>query len=180
METRVGDPTRYLQEQFGDAYNETEAARKAVAREAARRRSLAYLLKAVAALGGLVLAAGLVPPLSQGLGLAITAAVTIDGLFSNHIRLITSVKASQAYKRLLRRVVRSHQRDLAPVLQLNDSERSGAQRRLNELNARLLSELHSGAELIETALDEADLKALLRLSLEQEDVQSRGTPPTAT
>src|SRR5690348_6951517 len=102
--SEAADSTAYLQEQFGAEYQEAEGARKAVEREAKRRRALAYGFKAIAVLGGVVLAAGLVPPVSQFLGFAIATAVAIDGLFSNHMRLITTVKATQAYSKLLKSV----------------------------------------------------------------------------
>lgn len=160
--------TAYLQNQFGAEYEDTEAARKAVTGESQRRRWVAYGLKAVAALGGLVLAAGLLPPYSQALGFAIAAAVAIDGLFSNHLRLITTVKASQAYRRLLRSVARTHRRELGLVLAQKQTDAAAAEKALNDLNSRLLAELHSGSEEIEAALDAADVKALTRLSLDTE------------
>jgi len=171
--------TEYLQQQFGSAYEEADRARRAVTREAWRRRFVAYALKGIAVLGGLVLAVGLVPPLSQWLGFGIAAAVAVDGLVSNHMRLITTVKATQAYGRLLRSVTRSHQRDLSPILNLKASDPGTAQRQLDDLNARLLKELHMSSERIETALDEADLKALLRLSVEGDEAKPSPIAPNA-
>jgi hypothetical protein len=173
MAAERSNPTAYLQDQFGSTYDETNASYKAIAREANGRRALAYSLKGVAALGGLVLTTGLLPPYSQVLGFAIAAVVVIDGLLSNHLRLITAVKAKQAYRRLLRMVVRTHQRELAPILSAKQAGDANAESKLNALNARLLSELHSGSEQIETALDDADVKALMRLSLDQDSAGNR-------
>ncbi|RMH26623.1 MAG: hypothetical protein D6692_08940 [Planctomycetota bacterium] len=167
-----GSATAYLQSVLGGEVAEAEEARKKVAREALWRKGLAYALKGLAVLGGLVLAAGVVPPMSQALGLAISGAVTLDFLLSNHQRLLTVVTASQAYRRLLREVARTHRRELPAVLELKSTDSSQAEKELNQLNSRLVAKLHSDCDAIETALDEADLKALKNLSLDPE----RGTP----
>lgn len=163
-----GSATAYLQSVLGGEVAEAEKARKRVAREALCRKGLAYMLKGLAVLGGLVLVAGVVPPMSQRLGLAISGAVTLDFLLSNHQRLLTVVTASQAYRRLLREVARAHRRELSAVLELKSTDSSKAQKELNQLNSRLVFKLHSDCEAIELALDEADLKALKNLSLDPE------------
>lgn len=172
-----GNPTEYLQQQFGAAYEETNASYRTIAREANGRRALAYSLKGIAALGGLVLTTGILPPFSQALGFAIAAVVVVDGLLSNHLRLIAAVKAKQAYRRLLRVVVRTHQRELAPILVAKKGGEVGAEEKLNSLNARLLTELHTGSEQIEAALDDTDIKALMQLSLDKEK-PGNGSPST--
>lgn len=165
---KSGNPTAYLQSVLGSEVEETKEAYKKLSREVIWRKGLAYVLKGLAVLGGLVLAAGVVPPLSQALGLAISGAVTLDFLLSNHTRLITVVTASQAYRRLLREVARTHRRELPSVLQQKQADPAGAEAKLNELNSRLVGKLHLESEKIEKALDEADLKALKNLSLDPE------------
>ncbi len=159
----------YLQKFFGDEFEEIEDARKKTSNEALRRRFVAYTLKGIAVLGGLVLAAGLVPPLSQVLGFAITAAVAVDAWFSNHERLLTVTQAAQAYRQTLKKVTRTHRLELAKVIQLrNSGDPTGAEKGLTELTSRLLRQLQDDAEKIETALDAADLKSLKSLALDTE------------
>lgn len=168
-----GNATAYLQSVLGGEFEETEQARKKLAREVLWRKSLAYVLKGLAVLGGLVLAAGVVPPMSQALGLAISGAVTLDFLLSNHQRLITVVTASQAYRRLLREVARTHRRELPSVLRQKQDNPTKAEAELNKLNSSLVEKLHTESSKIEQALDEADLKALKNLSLDPERAAPR-------
>src|SRR5258707_5215145 len=58
----------------------------------------AYLLKIVAAGGGLFIATGLIPQIHQAIGIAVLAAVLMDSVFSNHDRLLSEVDAGLGFE----------------------------------------------------------------------------------
>ncbi len=165
--------TEYAQNIFDDAYKQVEEDRKPLKLESLLRRTVAYGLKAVAVFGGLAITAGVSAKWSQIIGVAIAAAIAIDLLFSNHLRVIAVAKASQAYKRLLRQVRRTHQVELVSILEKKSHDEATAQVELNNLITRLTKQLHDECTEIEKALDEMHIKALDVLSLEADRAKTK-------
>lgn len=162
------DPLGYAQNAFDAAFRETEKARSPVRWSSIFRRAMAYCLKAIAVFGGLAISTGRVAPYAQEIGIAIAAAVAIDGLFSNYVRMMLVTKAAQAYKRLVNEARRSHTRRLAPILAIKEAQPAESQQQLLALLDELTGKLHSGCTNIETALDDGHIKALETLSLDSE------------
>jgi hypothetical protein len=162
------DPLGFAQNAFDDAFREASTARVPVQRSSFWRRSLAYGLKAVAVFGGLAISSGLVAHYAQLIGLAVAAAVAIDGLFSNHVRMLLATKAAQAYRRLMNEARRSHTRGMTPILAIKEKEPAESQRQLLQMLNELTTKLHSGCAEVELALDEGHIKALETLTLDSE------------
>ena len=162
------DPLGYAQNAFEAAYTEVEKAREPVRRSSIGRQAMAYGLKAIAVFGGLAISSGLVSPYAQYIGLAIAAAVAIDGLFSNQVRMMLVTKAAQAYKRLGNDARRSHILRLGPILAIKAEQPDEFQKKFLELHADLTGKLHSGCAEVELALDEGHIKALDTLTLDSE------------
>ena len=162
------DPLGYAQNAFDAAFQEAEKALSPVRWSSIFRRTMAFGLKAIAVFGGLAISSGLVAPYAQVIGIAIAAAVAVDGLFSNHVRMMLVTKAAQAYKRLTNEARRSHTRRLAPILAIKETQPADSQKQLLSLLDELTGKLHSGCTEVETALDEGHIKALETLSLDSE------------
>jgi hypothetical protein len=173
------DPVEYLQKVLGSEFEATQLRAKELAREGRRRRFVAYGLKAIAIFCSLALTVGLPTLASQVIGVAIAAAVASDFLFSNHMRLITVVKATQAYRALERAVMSTHQGSLAPILDLKETSPEEAKKQLQVLNNSIVKLIHEETGKIEQALDESDIKALSALSLEGERRSGGGQAASA-
>ena len=162
------DPLGYIQNAFETAYTEVENARKPVRRSSIGRRAMAYSLKAIAVFGALAISTGLVSSYAQNIGIAIAAAVAIDGLFSNHVRMMLVTKAAQAYKRLANDARRAHILRLGPILSIKKEQPDEFEKQFRELHTDLSEKLHSGCAEVELALDEGHIKALDTLTLDSE------------
>jgi len=153
------------QQFFSDAVQALEEHRKHFAADATRRRLVAYSLKAIAAIGGILVAAHIRLIPASWLGIAISMAVVIDGIFSNQILLRASVAAKQASDRLLARIKAEHSLCIPSIVALNSSgETVKAADELFKLESKLTKDLHSGTEKILDGKRAADLKALDRLN----------------
>jgi len=141
------------------------------------RRVLAYGLKGVAAGGSLVVATGQFTPAHQGIGIAVLVAVFLDGLSSNHDRLIAEVEAGYAYKAIRHRVKTTYNRKVAPYLKKlsqagNATDAEAAVERLQQTAAKDLADAIADIEGLRA---KADIKALRRLSLEEERAAAHGS-----
>jgi hypothetical protein len=147
------------------------------------RRLIAYLLKFVAAGGSLVVATGYVPAWNQPIGAAILIAVLIDGVSSNHRRLLSEVQAGYAYEFLRERVSREYNRSLDAILkeqkrlaaanqptQATDSARDALQQKTHK-------DLADGIQQIREGVAAADLKALEALALDNERAAAQQRSP---
>src|SRR6266496_3105262 len=99
----------YAQEQFTQEFDKVQIDKNKIAKEAWGRRFVAYVFKLLAALGGIAIASGINEKAAHIIGIAIAVALVLDGIFSNHERLIIVVSARNAYRRLLNQVRREHQ-----------------------------------------------------------------------
>ena len=169
----MANPVEYAQNSFYAAFQEAERARAPLRRSSIWRRIWAYGLKAVAVFGGLAIASGLVAPYAQVIGIAIAAAVAVDALFSNHVRMLLVTKAAHAFDRLAKQARRAHQLRLTPILAQKEKDPEGSRDQLLALLSELTEKLHSGTTEIEAALSEGHLKALEGLNLDSE--RSRST-----
>ncbi len=164
----------FIQKIFGDKYSEVEATAGKVHSEAMFRRGLAYLLKGIAAFGGLAITAGVPKDVAHGIGIIIAVAIAVDGLFLNHMRLIAVVKADKAYKYLLRDVRDDHQVAQAPMLGIADENTKLS--KLSDLNLSFKTRLDKESKIIDMALDEVDIKALNALSVDTEKNRLKHSP----
>lgn len=168
------DGWEFVQKIFQDSWTLAKENKEKVHRDALQRKWTAYGLKAVAVFGGIAIAAGLPETAAHLVGVAITIAISLDAMFSNHVKLVTATKADNAYKYLLRDVQNEHSTKLAPILILKKSNPTEAQRQLSELNTALKQRLDGESKTIEIAIDEADVKALTALSLDSDRQSRRG------
>lgn len=170
-----GDSFAFMQDRFDEEFSRIEEAHKRVRRESIRRRATAYGLKALAALGGLVIALGVPQPISQYIGFAIAIAIALDQVSSNHSRLLSSVEAANAYDRMTKRVRRAHTLGLGPVMALKASGNL-AQAKISAtlLCENMLKSLHEQAEQIEEAQRRDDIRLLKKLALDD----NQSPPPT--
>jgi hypothetical protein len=138
------------------------------------RRLIAYGFKVLAVIGGIAVAAGISKEAAQVVGIAIAVVVAVDGIFSNHVRLLATVEAKNAYDRVLNQVRREHQQKLIPILQLKEAEERNKDpdpksvTQLLELNSTLLKKLHDECTKVEEAERATDLGALRGISLDHE------------
>jgi hypothetical protein len=116
------DPEGFAQNAFEAAYNQTIMSRKPIWRSALARQALAYSLKAIAVFGGFAIASGRMSPYAQDIGLAVTAAVIVDGFFLNHVRMLLVTEAAQAYKRLANEARGEHTLRLGPILAIKETQ----------------------------------------------------------
>jgi hypothetical protein len=164
----AAEATEYLQRQFGE---QVEAARQRalkLTKERTRRLLPAYGFKLLALIGGVAVAAGPPQEIAQGIGIAIAIAVILDGVFSNHQRLLSVAAALNATNKLVNRIEHEHRIGMPGVLEIKESDPSGAARRLNDLISRLLKELGDRRQEIEDKLAEDDLRALQAVSLDEQ------------
>lgn len=164
----MANPVEYAQNAFENAFREAEQARLPLRRSSIWRRFWAYGLKAIAVFGGLAIASGLVAPYAQAIGIAIAAAVAIDGLFSNHVQMLLVTKAAHAFDRLSKQARRAHQLQLTPILAIKEAEPEKSKQQLLDLLSRLTEQLQTGTTEIEMALSEGRIKALEGLNLDSE------------
>ena len=162
------DPLGFAQNAFEAAFNEANKAREPLKRSSIVRQVMGYGLKAIAVFGGLAISTGLVSPYAQYIGIAIAAAVAVDGVFSNQVRMMLVTKAAQAYKRLANDARRSHTLRLGPILEIKVTQPEEFRQQFLHLHNELTGKLHSGCTEIEIALDEGHIKALDTLTLESE------------
>lgn len=167
------DPLQYVQDTFSDTLAEVESEYKPIARESMLRRFWAYSLKAITVFSGIAIAAGVADGVAHVLGIIIASTVALDSLFSNHERMIAVSKASQAYARVLKGVRRTHQLELMPILQEKASDPDVAKEKLIALVKNLTERLHDECSLIESALDNMNLKALHSLALDKNNERKR-------
>ena len=137
------------------------------------RRIGAYVLKGIAAGGSLVVATGYLPQSHQAVAVAILVAVFVDGLSSNHKRLLAEVKAGYAFEFLRERVRGSYNRQLDPLIsRLKTSPppkvKTEIERGIEALQQNAHRELSDGIQDVRSALADADLKALEALALDNE------------
>jgi hypothetical protein len=170
----------YAQNAFAIAFRETEQARLPLRRSSIWRRFWAYGLKAMAVFGGLTIASGLFPSYAQVIGIAIAAAVALDGLFSNHVQMLLVTKAAHAFDRIAKQARRAHQLRLAPILALKETDPEQSRQQLMALLSKLTEQLQSGTTEIEMALSEGRIKALEGLNLDSERSKPTAAQAPAT
>jgi hypothetical protein len=135
------------------------------------RRAMAYILKAAAAGGSLVVATGKWPEAHQACGVAVLAAVLLDTISSNHKRLLAEVKAGYAYEALRHHVKSDYNRAVDPLnkrLGAGSAESKAAEEAIASLQQKAHKTLSDGIEGIRTRLAQADVEALQALSLDHE------------
>lgn len=138
------------------------------------RRFSAYGLKIVAGGSGFLIALDVLSAQNKWLGGAVLLAVFIDGVFSNHERLIGELDASYTAKLRRRQITAEHNRGLAPLItQMQEHtsdtpEYKTALSKKNQLERTTHKLLLQTVTAIETALAKLDLTALKNLSLEAE------------
>lgn len=163
-----GGAANLQQKLFDDRLKELQDHRRRFAREAWVRRGAAYVLKAISIFGAIIVAAKLEWVDQTWLGLIIAASVGLDQLASNHARLLAIVAARYACDRLYARIAAKHSQALPSILMMRDQGQTGqAASNLSALLAKLMEELHDGQETILSAVEEADLKALNNLYVDQ-------------
>jgi hypothetical protein len=155
-----GDAFAAAQKQFEQEYGDAVRTATTIAWEAMGRRVIAYGFKLVAALGGLAVTTGVDAQAAQVIGATIAVALVLDTTFSNFERLLLSVEARNAYRRLLRLVRHQHQTQLIPMLELKKSDESAAKKMGTKMYMALLTELHSKREEIQHGVEVADLRFL--------------------
>src|SRR4029079_15610850 len=136
------DVVAYSQEQFRGAYEGAEARGLRLQKEFKLRRFVAYCLKAVVALGGLAITAGLSHGAAQAVGVVIAAAVILDSeVFSNYKRLLATATAEAAMRRLVEGIQHQHQVGLVTVLDLKAKDEDGSKKTVVPLLQRLATQV---------------------------------------
>src|SRR5712691_7657540 len=98
------DATQYLQRQLGEQLEITSALKERLRRERTWRLLPAYGFKLLALIGAVAVAAGPPKDVAQAVGIAIAVAVILDGVFSNHTRLMSAAAGANATRQLVARV----------------------------------------------------------------------------
>jgi len=155
----TASPLEFQQIRFKEDYDAAKIAAKKLSHEATYRRVTAYVLKGIAVFGGIAVAAGLRGHWSQGIGILISVAVTADGLFANHKRLLMVTKAANAYSLLLETISHRYDQALAPIL-------ADKARELGKMISSASDMLFAEKKKIDVALQGDDLKLLNSLSVE--------------
>ena len=138
------------------------------------RRILAYGLKIIVVLGGVLIAFNEFPECNRYFGVATTVAIALDWITANHTRLVGELKAGYAAKAARLRISGDYNRALDPLIQnLKKSKKDsqGYQKTINEikkLQGRTHKELQDVVSEIERRLADLDLIALENISLGQE------------
>lgn len=169
----ASDSTALAQRYFDEATTDIKKLARKYFLEAAWRRALAYVLKAISIFGAIIVAAKIQWIPQTALGLTIAAAVGIDQVSSNHMRLISVVATQHAFERLYGKMVAKHTAQLPGILRLRDGgggvepKPGEAKVKLELLLAELTAEVHAGKETVLDSLREGDLKALNTLYVDQ-------------
>src|SRR5712691_9571185 len=106
------------------------------------RTPLAMILKAVSAISAMVLAAKLQPDYQQAIGIASLCAILLDGIISNHPRLMAAAEAGYAYEFLIDSVWATYNRELNPLkneyqaLVNAKADTSGVVKKINDLQEK--------------------------------------------
>lgn len=169
MGRQVGrsDQVEYGQQQFQEQHAKAVARSSQLKKEATGRRTLAYVVKATVALGGLAITAGLSDSAAQIVGIMIAGGVILDSqVFSNHNRLLSLATAETALQALVAGVEHQHRLGLVKILELreqgNDSE---ARRQLVDMLTTLMRQLYEGQKSIDESLARTDIEALRLLAV---------------
>lgn len=122
----------------------------------------AYVLK--------IIAAGYVSEWNQPVGVTILIAVLVDGITSNHKRLLSEVQAGYSYGFLYEKVSREHNRNLDPILEQLKSGTNvqAAAEAEDALEQKAHKDLSDGIRAIRESLRDVNLRALEALSLDNE------------
>jgi hypothetical protein len=130
------------------------------------RTPLAMFLKFVSAISAVVLAAKLQPDFQQAIGISSLSGILLDGIISNHPRLIAA-----AYEFLIDAVWATYNRELSPLkneLQAAVTAKSDTEeieKRINSLQEGTQKQLAEGILEIKKNQAAQDLRALQALSL---------------
>jgi len=137
-------------------------------KQARNRKWLARLLKAVAIFGGIAIAAGIETPYSQAIGIGISVAVGIDQLFANHQNLLIYARAEGAYEMLRKRVQRTHDLRVIPIVSKVQKKDDDASEQLLSLLTSLIKLIHDELEKIEEAVFKKSIQTLVALEIEHQ------------
>ena len=165
------DPVEFAQNRFAEEIQKVQGAIAKLNQGTMMRRIVAYGVKGIAVLGGVMITLGLLEEWSRYIGAAITVAVAVDYISSNHRRLLALTEAKYAYSTLLNAVDRTHTRRLADVLALKQAAGDAAARpELLKLLKELLDKLHTKENEIEALIQRADLEGLRQIAVDQQAI----------
>ncbi len=163
-----------IEKEIARLYKVAEQGQKRGQRARRFRTPLAMVLKFVSAISALVLAAKLQPAFQQTIGVASLCGILLDGIISNHPRLMAAAEAGYAYEFLIDAVWAAYNRKLNPLkneLQAAVDTKSDTRaivKKINDLQQETQKELADGILDIKKKQAVQDLRALQALSLDLE------------
>lgn len=165
------EPQSLIEKDIDTLYTQARTGEKRGKSVARARKVVAYLLKAIAGGGSLVVATGYFSASHQLIGVAILVAIFLDTISSNHKRLLAEAQSGYAYEFLRENVSRKYNRQLDPLLkelQKPGVAADAARKGIDTLQQTTHEELTNGIAQIKKSLADADLKALEALTLDNE------------
>jgi hypothetical protein len=162
-----------LEKELDEMFVEVRKRAADLSKSSKRRLRGAYLLKIVAAGGGLFIATGLLPEVHQAIGIAVLVAVFMDSVFSNHDRLVSELEAGYAFDALGTRVKREYNREASSLNEAAENGDAIATAQIEALRKKAHTELDDGLAKIKEGLHARNVAALRSLSLESERASVR-------
>ena len=156
-----------LDRELDELYREADKGRQEGETAGRVRRITAYILKAIAGGGSLVVASGTLANWHQYIGIAILVSIFVDTVSSNHKRLLAVVEAGYAFRALKSKVKREFNREAA-ILYKKKENGEDVESNIDNLKVGAHKALSEGIELIIQKKEVADIEALKALSLDQE------------
>lgn len=161
-----GDAAKAAQQFLDQAIQEAKEARTRYATYAQRRYYLAITLKGIALFGGLAVATLNINQVA--LGIAISAAVLLDQLFSNYRRMMTDTVAEAAVSRTIRKVENNYNDQVLDIIKANQrGETAVAYDQLVALARVSARTVRQEMDRIEEAVARANIEFLSSLNLDQ-------------
>jgi hypothetical protein len=183
MEAPMTPQQSLIETEIARLFTEAEQGRKRGRRARSWRTPLAMFLKFVSAISAVVLAAKLQPDFQQAIGIASLSGILLDGIISNHPRLIAAAEAGYAYEFLIDAVWATYNRELNPLkneLQAAVTAKSDTkeiEKKINDLQEGTQKQLAEGILEIKKNQAAQDLRALQALSLDLERAAAQKAKP---
>ena len=162
----MNNQTSYSTKLFEDAHGSAKTRYSEYFKEARTRLFFAYVFKAIAVLGGIILTTGLNKGTAQIVGIAISVVLAIDLIFSNHKRLLIISTASKGLGLFLEDIQFKYDNALQEVFKLRDiGKETEAKTKHDQINNDFATKCHEKSQEVRKAVDEADLKFLESLAV---------------
>lgn len=168
LPTDLQDAAALVQRQLKQGLSRLDQRVSQLGQQEKRRRTIAAVLKIVSVISGVVIAIGFFSKsVLQVIGGLVPIMVGLERAFANLDSLLSVTAAKNAYERMRREIVASHNRGVVNVIRIRDRQPAEAADALIKLVESLRDQLAKAEQDIESGLAQRNYELLGRLSLEE-------------